>query len=380
MESSNEELKASNEEIMSMNEELQSANEELETSKEELQSLNEELNTVNNQLHDKVDELEAINNDVANLLNCTELATVFLDRGFRIKLFTPAATKVFNLIASDIGRPIGDITLRFRDASLLSDAQAVLQQLMPRDKEVSTEEGNWWIRRIMPYRTQDNRIEGIVVTFVDITERKKAADAVDRRLAVIVENSIDAIFSKSLDGIIQTWNRGAERLYGYTAEEAVGQSVRMLVPEDRGEEWDAIMARLRRGESVERLETERIRKDGQRIPVAVTISPIRDSSGKVVIASTVARDISESKRAEQELHDSAERLRAVLDTAADAILTIDSSGIIQSINPAAEQMFGYAAAEMIGQNVKMLMPSPYREEHDGYLARYLRTGEARSNT
>ena len=129
LESSNEELKASNEEVMSMNEELQSTNEELETSKEELQSLNEELSTVNNQLQEKVEELEAANNDMANLLNCTDIATVFLDAGFRIKRFTPAATRLFNLIATDVGRPIGDIAKKFTDDDLLRDAQQLLHDL-----------------------------------------------------------------------------------------------------------------------------------------------------------------------------------------------------------------------------------------------------------
>ena len=124
LESANEELKASNEEVMSMNEELQSANEELETSKEELQSLNEELSTVNNQLHDKVEEVESATNDMANLLNCTDIATVFLDAGLRIKLFTPAATRMFNLIATDVGRPIGDIVKKFTDDDLLRRTRA----------------------------------------------------------------------------------------------------------------------------------------------------------------------------------------------------------------------------------------------------------------
>jgi two-component system CheB/CheR fusion protein len=375
MESANEELKASNEEVMSMNEELQSTNEELETSKEELQSVNEELATVNNQLHDKVEELETANNDMANLLNCTDMATVFLDRAFRIKLFTPAATKLFRLIASDAGRPLGDITRHFNDPDLLVDAQQVLQQLAPREKEIATEAGSWWARRIVPYRTQDNRIEGVVITFVDITESKKAADAIVRRLAAIVESSVDAIFSKDLDGVIQTWNQGAERLYGYTAEEAVGKSIQTVVPPDRRDEWHGMMARVRRGESVQRLETERIRKNGQRIPVSLTISPLRDSSGNVVSTSAIERDISEAKQAEQELRDREERLRAILDSTVDAIITIDYQGIIQSVNPGAERMFGYAAAEMVGQSVNLLMPSPYREEHEGYMARYLQTGE-----
>ncbi|HWG43915.1 MAG TPA: PAS domain S-box protein [Gemmataceae bacterium] len=208
-------------------------------------------------------------------------------------------------------------------------------------------------------------------------EKLKSADAVAHRLAAIVESSIDAIVSKNPDGIIQTWNQGAERLYGYTAEEAVGRSVQLIVPEDCAEEWNASMARLRRGESVAGLETERVRKDGQRVLVRLSISPLRDGSGNVVGGSMIGRDISESKRAEQALRDREERLRAILNTAADAILTIDQRGIIQSVNPTAERMFGYTAAEMIGQNVTILMPSPYRDEHDGYLARYLRTGEKR---
>ncbi len=264
LESANEELKASNEEVMSMNEELQSANEELETSKEELQSLNEELSTVNNQLHDKVEEVESASNDMANLFNATHIATVFLDAGLRIKLFTPTATRMFNLIATDRGRPIGDIVKRFTDDDLLREAQELLRDLTPREKEVRTEDGRWCIRRIMPYRTLDNRIDGVVITFVDITERKQAADAVVRRLAAVVESSADAIFSKDLDGTIRTWNRGAERLYGYSRDEAVGRSVKMLVPEDRADEWTKVMAMLARGEHVEQLETERVRKDGQR--------------------------------------------------------------------------------------------------------------------
>ena len=216
-------------------------------------------------------------------------------------MFTPAATRMFNLIATDLGRPIGDIVTKFTDDDLLREAQQLLRDLTPREKEVPTEDGRWYIRRIMPYRTLDNRIDGVVITFVDITERKQAADAVVRRLAAVVENSVDAIFSKDLDGTIRTWNRGAERLYGYSRDEAVGRSVRMLVPEDLADEWAKVMAMLARGEHVEQLETERVRKDGQRIAVALTVSPIRDSDGKVVSASVTGRDISRRKELEREV-------------------------------------------------------------------------------
>jgi len=163
----------------------------------------------------------------------------------------------------------------------------------------------------------------------------------------------------------------------------------MLVPEDCADELTRVLAMLARGEHLEQLETERVRKDGQRVAVALTVSPVRDSDGKVVGGSVTGRDITDRKRAEEALRKSEERSRqmadqardrearlaAILNTAADAIITIDVHGAIQSVNAAAEQMFGYAPAEMIGQNVKTLMPAPYREEHDRYLARYLQTGE-----
>ena len=177
LEGSNDQLKASNEEVMAANEELQSANEEMETSKEELQSLNEELNTINIRLQEKVDELESTNNDVVNLLASTSIATLFLDKGFRIKRFTPAITGLMSLIPTDLGRPIGDILMHFTDEALLDDARRVLVDLAPLSREVQADDGRWYIRRIMPYRTQDDRIEGVVVTFVDVTEIKQAEEA-----------------------------------------------------------------------------------------------------------------------------------------------------------------------------------------------------------
>jgi two-component system CheB/CheR fusion protein len=177
LETSNEELKVSNEEIMSMNEELQSTNEELETSKEELQSLNEELSTVNNQLQEKVTQLESTNNDMANLLANTDISTVFLNTEFRIKRYTPAATQLFKLIPTDIGRPIDDITSHVKDDSLLKDAQRVLDKLTPDEKEVRTNDDQYYLRRIVPYRTQDNRIDGVVITFANVSPIKRSEES-----------------------------------------------------------------------------------------------------------------------------------------------------------------------------------------------------------
>ena len=174
-----EELKAANEEVMSMNEELQSANEELEASKEELQSVNEELTTVNSQLSEKLAELTAANNDLANLLGATEIATVFLDRQLRIKRYTPQATGLLNLIPGDLGRSISHITQNFDGKELAAESEKMLKDLVPTEREVQTRDGRWHTMRIMPYRTLDDRIDGVVITFADVTRLKQVEQ--DRR-------------------------------------------------------------------------------------------------------------------------------------------------------------------------------------------------------
>jgi two-component system, chemotaxis family, CheB/CheR fusion protein len=169
-----EELKASNEELQAMNEELRSATEELETSKEELQSINEELRTVNQELKVKIEEATLTNNNLQNLINSTDIGTIFLDRSLRVVLFTPAARKIFNLIAADFGRPLTDITGQLEYDNLLHDAETVLDKLTTFEQEVRTIENGFYLMRISPYRTSEDRINGVVITFVDITARKKA--------------------------------------------------------------------------------------------------------------------------------------------------------------------------------------------------------------
>ncbi|MBV9927445.1 MAG: PAS domain-containing protein [Acidobacteria bacterium] len=172
-----EEFKAANEELQAMNEELRSASEEMETSKEELQSVNEELTTVNNELKEKVEEVGRTNSDLQNLLAATQIATFFLDRSLRIKRYTPGVQELFNLIPGDVGRPLAHLTHKLDYAGLIEDAETVLRTLQTVEREAATHEGRSYLIRLLPYRTPEDRIDGVVITFIDITERKRAEDA-----------------------------------------------------------------------------------------------------------------------------------------------------------------------------------------------------------
>ncbi len=173
MQTSQEELKSMNEELQSTNEELQSTNEELTTSKEEMQSMNEELQTVNNELQAKVNEFSSINNDMKNLLDSTDIATLFLDETLKVRRFTTRISQIIKLIPGDAGRPVTDIASDLRYPELADDAQEVLRTLVFVEKQIAAKDGRWFQVRIMPYRTLENRIDGLVITFMEITTSKR---------------------------------------------------------------------------------------------------------------------------------------------------------------------------------------------------------------
>jgi two-component system sensor kinase FixL len=202
-------------------------------------------------------------------------------------------------------------------------------------------------------------------------------DETVRILTALIESSDDAILAKDLQGTILSWNRGAERIYGYPAQEIIGRPVRVLMRPDTADELTNLLDRIKQGERVERHDAVRITKDGRLIDVSLTVSPLRDASGAVIGGLAVARDISERNRDLEKLRESEARLRSVVDAAVDAIIVIDARGRIESFNPGAERLFGYAASEVMGQNVNMLMPLPYHEEHDGYVSNYVNTGVAK---
>lgn len=177
-----EELKASNEELHAMNEELRSATEELEPSKEELQSINEELRTVNQELKVKIEETSLTSNNLQNLINSTDIGTIFLDRSFRVALFTPAINNIFNVIQADYGRPLSDITTKLEYTDILKDAEDVLGKLTTFEKEVSTKDGKTFLMQISPYRTSEDMINGVVISFVDISRRKEAEQKLQQNM------------------------------------------------------------------------------------------------------------------------------------------------------------------------------------------------------
>jgi two-component system CheB/CheR fusion protein len=234
-ESANEELRAANEELQSINEEYRSTSEELETSKEELQSINEELQTVNSELKLKLEAISQAHSDLQNLMAATDFGTLFLDSSLRIKRFTRQVTELFSINPSDEGRPISDFAHRLEYENLDSDARAVLANLTPIRHEIRSRDDRWYDVRLRPYRTVDDKIDGLVLTFVDMTEHRHTEDALrvsERRLrqqTQLVELSRDPIFIWDYDGTILEWNRGSEELYGYSRDEAVGKRKELLL-------------------------------------------------------------------------------------------------------------------------------------------------------
>ena len=238
LETSNEELRSTNEELQSTNEEMQSANEEMESSKEELQSLNEELTTVNAELQSKNDELLEIYNDLRNLLNSIQVPTIFLNNDLSIKRFTEHATRTFNLIGTDLGRPLGHIVSKLKYEKLIEDAQEVLNTLASREVEVETTDNHWYLMRILPYRTVDNIIDGVVVTFLDLHEQKMAIERISkleqsvREARDFAENIVDTVREPLIvldqDLRVVSANSSFYNTFRVSSEETKGQFIYYL--------------------------------------------------------------------------------------------------------------------------------------------------------
>lgn len=319
MATTNEELESTNEEMQSVNEELQSTNEELETSKEELQSVNEELSTVNAELQDKVADLSRVNHDMNNLLAGTGVGTVFIDHSLRIVRFTPAATQVINLIASDVGRPIDHVATNIVAYDrLTADIENVLATLAPFEAEVQVKSGAWYLMRIRPYPTRENVIEGVVLTLVDISARKRAEASLresESRFHAVVSQAYAAVAEMDLAGRFTFVNSHFCSVLGYSREELLQKHVQEIThPEDRARnavQWAALVA----GGTDFHIDRRCLRRDGASVWMSTRFSGIRSGNGTPRSLVSISFDMTERKRLETEIT----RIDAQLASAMDAL-------------------------------------------------------------
>jgi two-component system CheB/CheR fusion protein len=294
-----EELETANEELQATNEELVASNEELQSTNEELHSVNEELYTVNVEHQRKITQLTELTDDLDNLLHSIDVGVLFLDEHLCIRKFTAQMARLFRLLPQDVGRRFDSFAHTIQHPTLEGDVQRVLDAGQPIEREVTSRDGVIYFMRVLPYRGASNK-RGVVVTLIDVSALRRS-EAHVRRLSSIVETSADAILAKDLDGTITAWNGGAERMYGWTAREVLGRHVSIIVPPGGEDEVKRVMERVRRGVSIEPYETTRVRKDGSRVDVWLTVSPLLDEHDEVIGAATIARDITQRKRDAEEV-------------------------------------------------------------------------------
>ncbi len=364
-EAANEELKASNEELQASNEEMRSAAEELETSKEELQSVNEELSTVNHELKSNVEELSRTNSDLNNLMASTDIGTIFLDRQLRIQRFTPSAQKIFNLIPADLGRPLSDITHQLVYAELIRDAEQVLDNLSAVEREVERDDASWYSVRIAPYRTQEDRIAGVVATFIDITQRRLAEQelrGMAQQMAAQLQqfNSVmssvpDFIYQFDLEGRFTYVSESLLKFWQRPREGSLGKNFHELgyPPE--------LAARLQ-GQIAQVLETRQQLKD--ETPYSSTVGerlyeyiffPLLAEDGSVTGVGGVTRDITERRRSHEALRESEERFRQFAENSSDVFWILDAKTMrLEYVNPIYEKMFGQSTEVLLQDRKRRL--------------------------
>ena len=364
-EASTEELKASNEELQAMNEELRSATEELETSREELQSINEELTTVNHELKSNVDELGHANSDMQNLMDATAIATVFLDRELCVTRYTPSAVSLFNLIPTDIGRPLTHLTNHLDYPQLETDARRVLQGLIPVEREVDDAQGHGYLVRMLPYRTTEDRIAGVVLTLVDVTERKRSQEALrlsEERFGAIANRAAVGVLQANLAGVTTFANRFICELLGCRDRDLIGRPLLDIVhPQDR-EASAALFATLPQTTSFQ-VEKRLVRKDGSILWVHDSVSQLSSADTLEGALLVVCIDVSERKDAENALRVSEERLRLIIDNASEyAIFTADLERRVTSWNPGAERLLGWAEEDIVGKQCDVVFSDEERAQ------------------
>jgi PAS domain S-box-containing protein len=276
--------------------------------------------------------------------------------------------KCFRIRNELTGQPVDDPVETVLRAGVIVGLANHTVLLSKTDKEIPIDDS------AAPIWDSSGQLVGTILVFRDVTEQR-AAELTMLRLAAIVDCSDDAIVAKDLRGIVTNWNKAAERIFGHSASEMIGQSITLLIPDDRQNEERDILARIQRGDRVDHFETIRKTRSGERIHVSLTISPIKDAEGRVIGASKIARDITERKRAEEALRQSNARNQAILESALDGIIVIDHESRVVEFNPAAEKIFGFTRAQLIGQPMAdWIIPERLRAQHYAGLSKYLATG------
>ena len=342
-----EELETSNEELQASNEELVASNEELQSTNEELHSVNQELYTVNAEYQKKIQELTELTADMDGLLRSTDIGTIFLDENLCIRKFTPQIARTFDLLPQDVGRRIDSFSHNVRYAELTSSLESVLESGEPIEREVQDQHGSWFFLRILPYRARGH-VTGVVLSLIDVSLLKRAEARLEQ-MSAIVQSSEDAIVGIDLAGRVTTWNQGAERLYGYSPDEALDTPLADLLRPEGDDARDAAddvppdaLARMRAGlPAAHEVETRRRRKDGALVDVLLSCSAIRDESSALVGMSVVARDVSARKAAERE---QAERTRLTALRAAIALALADHENLQTSLQRCTEVLVDHADA------------------------------------
>ncbi|MGF1587617.1 MAG: CheR family methyltransferase [Bacteroidales bacterium] len=339
-----EELETSNEELQSSNEELIASNEELQSTNEELQSVNEELYTVNSEYQTKIEELTRMTNDLNNLLKNTDVGALYLDKNLCIRKITPIVSQITNILESDIGRPISHIAVMANYPDLIHDVNSVVETLKSVDKEITHNNGNIWQARVRPYRIQHNAVEGIMITFVDIT-RLKMVEQELRQSEDIFNHSIDMLCIAGFDGHFKTLNPSWSRTLGWSTEELLEKPwLEFVHPEDKVLTENA-KSTIVNGQEVYQFENRYICKDGTVRWLSWNSFPYPDR--KIMFG--VARDVTELKNTQSELKESRELLQKVIDNSPMAKTLLDAEGNIIYVNNSAGKIFGISQQEILSR-------------------------------
>lgn len=346
-----EELETSNEELQATNEELLASNEELQSTNEELQSVNEELHTVNAEYQSKIIELTELNNDLDNLMASTRIGTLFLDENLTVRRFTPEVRRIFKILDSDLGRPVNHLMHTLANVDLFERIRDVAEQAIEQEQEVCTQEGAWWLMRILPYHVGVGTVSGVVLNFIDISLFKSTQQTLSER-----ESLLSSLYRATPVGIGRVVNRTFLevneqlcRMLGYSRGELIGQSARMLY---LSEEAFALVGREKYAQmqqhGVGTVETQWRRKNGEIFPVLLSSSLMNPAHPEEGSTFTVL-DLSSRQRAIEQAQASDERYRQLFETMAEGVVYQDTHGTVLSANPAAERILGLTLDQLTGR-------------------------------